>query len=192
MAKKPSSIDKLPESIREEIGRLRMNGATLDQILAHLHTMTPDVPSRSALGRHALKIDALGERLRRSRTMAEALASGLGDAPESQAARLNIELLHNTMMELFLRDADGDEASDETGKAALLGNPEGLMMLAKAVQALASASKTNEDFIAAAEKRAADKARRQAAEAVDVVGKAKGLTAETLDAIKRGIFGAAA
>ena len=44
MAKRPSSIDRLPESIREEIGRLRMNGATLDQILAHLATMMPAVP----------------------------------------------------------------------------------------------------------------------------------------------------
>ncbi len=190
---RPSSIDRLPEEIRVEIGKMRMQGCTIDAILAHLRALTPDAPSRSALGRHALKMDALGEKMRHSRAMAEALASQFGDAPESVAAKLNIELLHNAVMQLHLNAAEGDtEEMAETGQFALKGDPEGLMMLAKAVQSLTSASKTNNDFIAAAEKRATERARKQAVASVETVARERGITAETLQAIKAGIFGVAA
>ena len=190
---RPSSIAKLPEEIRIEIGRPRMRGCTIDAILAQLRAMTPDVPSRSALGRWALKMDALGEQMRHSRQMAEALASQLGDQPESQAARLNIELLHNTMMQLHMNAAEGEEEGvAETGRFALQGDPEGVMMLAKAVESLTRASKTNSDFIAAAEKRATEKAKRAAVGAVDQVAREHGISATTLEAIKAGIIGVSA
>ena len=187
----PSSIDKLPQAIREKIGHLRMEGCTLDQILAQLTAMEPArLPSRSALGRHVMKMDALGEKMRRSRAVAEGLAKELGAAPESQAARLNIELLHSAVMDLFMASAEGElDEVDESGKAALAGNPEGVMMLAKALESLTRASKVNNDFVAAAEKRAAERTKREAAEAVDTVGKQRGIASETLAAIKRGIFG---
>lgn len=187
---RPSSIDKLPPEIRAAIGKLRQAGHTIDEILAHLADMQSQV-SRSALGRHIKGLDAIGEKLRRSRTVAEALVRELGDAPESQAARLNIELMHNTILDLFMHGADGeaDGQVDGFGKATLSGNPEGAMMLAKALDHLARASKTNVDFLAAAEKRATEKAKAEAAEAVESVAKAKGLTSETVAEIKASIFG---
>ena len=87
---RPSSIDQLPEEIRAEIGRLRGMGWTIDQILEKLRELLDSAPSRSALGRHIAGMDKLGERMRRSRQVAEALVRELGDAPESRAARLNI------------------------------------------------------------------------------------------------------
>jgi hypothetical protein len=186
-------VDQLPQEIREEIGHLRMSGCTIDQILTTLRAMTPNAPSRSALGRHMLKLDMLGEKMRRSRDMAVALASQLGDAPESQTARLNIELLHGAVMELFLNAAEGDDDNiDPVGASALKGNPEGLMMMAKAVQSLVSASKANQEFIKLAEERAARKARTEAAEAVSKVVAGKGLSGELVDSIKAAIFGVAA
>jgi hypothetical protein len=187
---RPSSIDQMPAEIREEIGRLRMRGCTIDAILTTLRAMVPDAPSRSALGRYMLKMDALGEKMRRSRTMAEALASQLGDAPESQAARLNIELLHSTMTELFLNAAEDDQdAMDPSGAGALKGNPEGLMMMAKAVQALVSASKNNQEFITLAEKRAAEKAKKDAAAAVSKVIAGRGISDALANEIRASIFG---
>jgi hypothetical protein len=189
---RPSSIDKLPAEIREEIGRARMRGCTIDDILKLLRGMLPaaGMPSRSAIGRHALRLDALGEKMRRSRSVAEALASQLGDAPESQTARLNIELLHSVVMDLFLRASEDEtEDMDPAGAGALKGNPEGVMMLAKTVQSLVAASKGNEDFIAAAEKRATERAKREAAAAVSKVIAGKGLTGELVDNIKAAIFG---
>ncbi len=186
---RPSSVDRLPEETRVLIGRLRGVGWTIDQIHEHLQGLLDRAPSRSALGRHIKGLDALGERMRRSRQVAEALVRELGDAPESRAARLNIELLHSAILDLHMRAAEGDDGSDPEGIAALAGNPEGAMMLAKALDHLARASKSNVEFLAAAEKRAAERAKKDAASAVEQVGRARGISAETLEAIKAGIFG---
>jgi hypothetical protein len=185
---RPSSIDKLPEEIRVEIGKLRGLGWTIDQILEHLRTLLDRAPSRSALGRHIQGLDALGERMRRSRAVAEALVRELGDAPESRAARLNIELMHSAVLDLFMKAADGEDVN-EAGAAALAGDPEGTMMLAKALDHLARASKSNVEFVAAAEKRATERAKKEAATAVESIARERGISADTLEAIKAGIFG---
>ena len=58
---RPSSIDQLPETVRAEIGRLRQNGRTIDEILAHLRKLDGIAPiSRSALGRHLQHMEKLG------------------------------------------------------------------------------------------------------------------------------------
>lgn len=184
-----SSVDQLPDTVRSEIGRLRQNGRTIDEILAHLRQMDGIKPvSRSALGRHLQHMEKLGERIRRSRQVAEALVKELGDAPESQAARVNIELMHNAVLDLFM-NAEGGEKIDQDGKAALSGNPEGVMMLSKALDHLTRASRSNMDFIKQAEDRAAARAKKEAAQAVDDVAKEKGLTAATVNSIKAAIFG---
>ena len=186
---RPSSIDKLPDEVRAEIGKLRQVGWTIDQIVEHLRGLLDKAPSRSAVGRHVQSLEKLGERMRRSRQVAEALVRELGDAPESNAARLNIELLHSAILDLFMKAADGESEIDKFGRATLDGNPEGTMMLAKALDHLSRASKTNVDFIAAAEARAATRAKREAAGAAEAVAREKGLSADTIAAIKAGIFG---
>ncbi len=186
---RPSTIDQLPEEIRSEIGRLRMQGVTIDGILAHLRQLhgAPGV-SRSALGRHVKGLERIAERMRRSRQVAEAPVAEFGDAPESRTARMNIELMHNAVLDLFMRAAEGEDVA-EGGREALAGDPEGVMMLSKALDHLTRASRSNVEFIAAAEKRAAERARKEAASAAEVVARERGISAETLDAIKAGIFG---
>lgn len=186
---RPSSIDKMPEEWRALIGDLRGRGWTIDQIREHLAQLLDQAPSRSALGRHIHGMDKIAAQMRRSRQVAEALVRDLGDAPESRTARLNIELMHGAIMELFMKAAEEEGGVDVDGKAALAGNPLGTMMLAKALDHLSSASKKNVEFVAAAEKRAREKAQREAVTAVESVGKEKGLTAETVSAIKAKIFG---
>jgi hypothetical protein len=138
-----STIDKLPEEIRLEIGRLKQNGRSIDEIIAHLRQLDGIAPvSRSALGRHLKGMEKIGERLRRSRQLTEAVARELGGAPESQSARVAIELLHTVVLDLFTNAEEGEEVNAD-GLAALAGNPEGVMMLAKALDHLGRASKTN-------------------------------------------------
>lgn len=185
-----STVDALPEEVRSEIGRLLTQGATIDTILAHLRALHGGAPSRSALGRHVKKMAHVGERLRRSREVAEALVRELGDAGASKTAQLNIELLHGAVFDLFNNaDPDGTGSVDKDGLAALAGNPEGVMMLAKALDHLTRASKTDVEFVAQVETRAAEKARKAAAAAVETVGKSEGISRKTMDAIKAGIFG---
>jgi hypothetical protein len=180
---RPSSIDKFPPEIREEIGRLRLEGVSIDDILAHLRAMQGGafVPSRSALGRHVKGLEAVTERIRNSRAVAEAVVKQLGDAPESHAARMNIELLHTAVLELFAGAADEGSVFAPDAKS--------VMFLAKAMADLAGASKKNVDFIAAVEKRAAERAKTAASAAVELVARERGISADTLNAIKAGIFG---
>lgn len=187
---RPSSVDKLPEEVRSLIGQLRGMGWTIDQIKDHLEGLLDRAPSRSALGRHIHGMDKIAETMRRSRQVAEALAKEMGDAPGSKAASVAVELLHGVVMKMFMRSADGEgDEINPNGQAALDGDPEGVMMLAKALDHLGRANKSNVDFLAAAEKRAFERAQREAVKAVEAVSKEKGLTANTVAAIKSKIFG---
>ncbi len=183
-----SSIDQLPAEIREEIGRLRDGGATLDQIVAHLRGLAA-VVSRSALGRHVKGMEAVGEKLRRSRSVAEVLVRQLGDAPASRTMQLNLELMHTVILDLFMGAKEGDAEIDGDGLAALQGNPEGVMMLAKALDHLGRASKTDLEFVERTQRLAAERATKEAAGAAVLVAKERGISAETIEAIKAGIFG---
>jgi hypothetical protein len=183
-----SSIDQLPDEIRSEIGRLRTQGVTIDRILEHLRSLYGKAPSRSALGRHVRGLDAMAEKMRRSRDVATALVRELGDAPESTAARVNIEMLHSLMLDVQMRSADGEEI-DEDAQAAQRGNPMGVMLLAKALDHLTKASRTNEDFIKATEARTEARVKKEAATRVEAVGKERGISREVMEDIKAGIFG---
>lgn len=186
---RPSSIDTLDTAIQAEIGRLRMQGCTIDAIVQHLRTMHGvTTVSRSALGRHVKGLERVAEQIRRSREVATALVQQLGDAPESETARLNIEIMHSAILDLKMRTADGEEV-DKGGAAALAGNPEGIMLLSKAIDHLAKAQKSNADFVAQVEKRAVDRATKEAAVAVEKVTKARGISADTSELIKAAIFG---
>lgn len=187
---RPSSISQLPEEVRTEIGRLRQNGRTIDDILGHLRKLDGIAPvSRSALGRHIHGMAKLGERIRRSRQVAEALVTELGEAPESQSARIGIELVHTALLDLFMKSEEGDEGVAESGLAAVAGDPDGIMKLAKALDHLSRASKANLEFISAAEKRMFDRTVKQAVAVVTSIGLEKGISTETINAIKAGIFG---
>ncbi|HQU16646.1 MAG TPA: DUF3486 family protein [Gammaproteobacteria bacterium] len=185
---RPSSIDVMPDEIRSEIGRLRLQGCTIDQIVDHLRGLHGVSVSRSAMGRHVKGLERVAAQIRRSREVATALVQELGGAPESQTARVNIELLHSAILDLKMNIADGEDV-DKAGAAALQGNPEGLMFLSKAIDHLSRAAKVNADFQAQVEKRAEERAKKSAAEAVEKVAKARGISVETSQAIRAAIFG---
>jgi len=186
---RPSTIARLPGEIREAIGRLRDQGRTLDEILTHLQGMEVTV-SRSALGRHVQQMDKVGERLRRSRAISEALVRQLGDAPESQTARLNIEMMHSFLFDFL---ASAEEGAEEGSEAALahVRDPKSVALMAEAVQRLTTASRNNADYVARLEDRAAAKAKAGAARAAEAVAREKGLSADTVRAIKASILGVA-
>lgn len=180
---RPSSIQRLPAEIREAIGRLRAGGRTIDEIREHLEQMEVEV-SRSALGRHVKHLDKLGARLNQSRALAEGLVRQLGDEPGDKVARVNIELLHTFLADtLAAADDEGSEHGEEA--RAALRNPKGAALFAEAVERLTKASRHNQDFVLKLEERV----KKEAARSVEATGKAQGLTASTIGAIKAGIFG---
>lgn len=186
---RPSKIDRLPSEVREKIGELRRDGSTIDEIMAKLAELgRADDVSRSALGRHVQTLDKLGEKLRRSRAMAEGLARGLGDKPADEVTRASIELLHNAVFEL-LQDAGMAEGEEGEAAKALVRNPQAAKFLAETIEKLVKASTHNVEFVEKIEARSATKAKGQAAAAAETVAKEAGLSAALITTIKRSILG---
>lgn len=143
-----STVRRLPPEIREQIGALIDAGHSLDEITAHLKQLGAEV-SRSALGRYKQHLDKVGDKLRRSREVAEALIAKLGNAPESKALRLNVELMHGVLMDLALSANEEGEAG-EGGEAKAKGvvlDAQDAMWLSKALDHLSRASKSDVELI---------------------------------------------
>jgi len=182
---RPSSVSKLSHEIRDEIGRLRGEGYSIDEILAALRELHATKISRSALGRHIQNMDRLGVKLRQSRGVAEALVRQFGEEPASRTAQVNIELLHSAILDLYL----AGEASDEDGIAALKGNPQGLMLLAKALDHLTKSAKADIENQKAIEERVEKRLRARAEKYVVSEARKRGISAETARALMQGAFG---
>jgi hypothetical protein len=181
-----SSITVLPPEIQEKIGQLFMKGRTIDDILAHLETIE-DVPtiSRSALGRHVKGLSETVEKVRRARAITLAMRQELGDTPESDAARLNIEMTHTAIFDLMTALEEGQSVA-----------PKQILELAQSLSHLAKASKTNLDFTAQVEKRAAEMAANmrgqvltEAADKAATVATEAGLSAVRAAQIRRDVLG---
>lgn len=183
---RPSKIDRMDPEINEIIGRLRQHGRTIDEILDHLRTLEIEV-SRSALGRHVQSMEKVGERMRRSRALSDALGRRLGDTAESKLTSLNIELMHGFLFDVL--SAVEDEGEEGERMQALLRDPKALKLFAETAERLTKASRLNVEFVDQVEKRAAARAKAEAAKAVDAVAKEKGLTGATIAAIKASILG---
>lgn len=215
MARRPSKAAKLPPGIRELIGALHESGWTLDQIAAALHDLAegrrptlpgalppeltdpppldPDaLPSRSGLHRHIQGLDRLADRMARSRAVAEALVRKLGDAPEDRTARLNIELMHSAILDLFMGSEAGGEPGDGEAPGPVTLDPESAMLLAKALKDLSSARNNDAALVIKLREQAEKKAQAAAARAVETVARQAGLSDDLLTRMKAGIFGKAA
>ncbi len=178
----PSSIDKLPEEVREAIGKLRVQGRTIDEILSHLRQLDVGV-SRSALGRHLKGMEAMKERLQRTREMAVALVDRFGDQPDNRVARLNLELMHSVVNQTILATQDDEDGEPQP----VTFTPEDAKFLAQALAQLASAQKTDTDRTLAVQREATKSAANKAEEAM----KSRGMSGEVVDFIKNAVLGVA-
>lgn len=181
MAERPSSVDRLPQEVRDEIAKLRGVGHTIDEILAALRELHSADISRSALGRHIKTMEEVGREMRQTREIAEMLVRQLGDEPESRVVQANIQMMHSFMMKLFIGD-------DEAIKA-IRQDPQAIMMMAKALDHLTRSSKTDADFVAKVEARVEARVRAEQEQRLKEVVRTKGLTAEAQAIIRKQVLG---
>lgn len=205
--RQPSKVDLLPGPLREGVAKLWESGRyTLEQIAGHLgdlaagrRNMLPAeldvavsippeaVPSKSSLGRHVQGLSAIAEKLQRSRAVAEALVEKLGDAPESRAAALNIELMHTVVLDLIMAAEDAKaRQGDEDGPVGLLFDPEQAMFLGRTLQALAGAKKADADLTMTLRR---ELAKQMAAKLDEEAKTNKGLDAATVNRLKASFLG---
>ncbi|MGQ9370544.1 phage protein Gp27 family protein [Azospirillum sp. A39] len=175
-----SGFDRLPKAIQELIGRLLDQGATIDTIRDKLLELDIDVP-RSTLGDWTKRVSAIGERIRRSRAVAEVIVERFGQGDEPKVARGNIELLHAMILELQGAMTDGDTPDAET-----------VLQLALALKSLAQASKADMDVVLAARKeveRQLEEAKKRAAAEAASKARERGMGEDDAAFIRAEILG---
>ena len=89
MAHRPSTVDKLPQAIRDEIQKLRGAGYSIDEVLAALRELHSAEISRSALGRHFKRMEDVGREMRQSKDTAEMVVRQLGEETETRRVQAN-------------------------------------------------------------------------------------------------------
>lgn len=188
MARK-SKVDRLPAEIRDEIGRLRENGRTIDEILDKLRELgvLETEVSRPSLGRWTKRWDETRERINSSRMAAEAIMARLeATGSDKRVAELNIAALHANVMELM---------AGEDGEPVTL-DPKSAKTISEILKNLATAAKSDQDRIMIELKREAMEEARTAAQAaaeaaIDRVATKRGLSAEVRGDIKAEFLGIA-
>lgn len=175
-----SSIEQLPQelfdAINEALGPRKM---TIAQVVDHMRALGADL-SMSAVGRHKRKIDQVAARIRKSRTIAEAMNREFGDEPDDKMSRVNIELLHDQIMRMISADeGDTDDASMDDKQ---------LRNLSDALYRLASARKLDTERLVKERKDVAERASKLVSKEL---AKTPGISKDTVDDIKRRILGIA-
>lgn len=177
----PSTIDRLEPEMRELIAHLRIDkGWSIDQIKERLAKVEQVEVSRSALGRHVRDLADVAAQMRDTQIYAEALAKEVGDADEGKMLSLNAQMLQANMFRLMLAEQDGEgvQLAPKDAKA-----------ISEVLRNLALTRRTEIDVIERAEKRAAEKALSHAAEQATRAARSKGLSKETVDAIRHAVLG---
>ena len=87
-----SSIDRLPDTLREAIDQAIADGATIDEITARIRA-DGEQCSRSAVGRYAKDMRDLIRKQQETDRTVKAWVDALGERPEGQAGLILIETL---------------------------------------------------------------------------------------------------
>ena len=168
-----SSVVTMDPAIREAVdAAIREGRATIADIVALIRELGGSV-SKSAVGRYKQQAESQMQRYREAQEVAKVWIGKLQADPEGDVGRLLAEMLRTTAFQTL-----GDMES---------GTPQDVMFLAKALKDLAGADKLTADRILLVRREAA----KEAAEKVTTVGKAKGLTKDTVEALRREILGVA-
>jgi Protein of unknown function (DUF3486) len=178
-----SSIDALPEAAEPHVAHamqdLRLRKKPQVQILAELNGNLADLGvksiSKSAFNRKSLWLASYGQQIENAREIAGVMAERLDAAPEGDVGLLLNETLKTMIFDVLA------EASLSPDSASM----QMLMQASKSLMALEHSRKLSVDTRTNIMKTFAKKA----GEAVDSVGKAKGLTHDTVTEIKRQILG---
>lgn len=137
--RQPSSIDKLPAELRDQIARLFREGRTVSEIHGHLKQLDAGV-SRSAVGRHVKTMAEVGEEMRRSAEMARFIVDQFGEETDERVGRANMALMQGAILELITeRPID-----EQTGEVARLDAAE-MKALSLALQRLISSQRVDAD-----------------------------------------------
>lgn len=180
-----SSIDRLPDDIREKLqALLRDSRVTQLEATARINAILDEVDhpeklSKSSVNRYAQKMEKVGARLRQSREVAQMWIAKLGAAPQGQTGHLVNEILRTLSFDVSLILQEG-KLNAKTAPAVV----DMLKGLALTMQRLEKAASENV-------KREAEIRRQAIEDAADAVGEAakqSGVSDETIKIIRRDVL----
>lgn len=171
-----SSIDRLPAAIKAEVKRLIGEGATIDDIVTALQSLGKPV-SRTAVGRYTKRFREVSARMKEAREIAEAFGAELKGLAEAKTGRLLNDMLHTIVFRVLMAASEA-----ETDNPL---NAQEIMMLARSLKETQQAITIDADR----EIKIRDDEKKQAVERMEKTARAKGLTADTITAIKAAILG---
>src|SRR5690554_797678 len=180
-----SKVEQLPEEVKRFLdAMLRDKRYSQQEVLDEVNKQLADlgIPkeeqlSKSGLNRYALRMESIGKKMRETNAIAEAWVSQLGDKPQGQIGRLVTQMIHTMAFELSL-DMQNGATNVSIGE---------LKELALVIQRLKQAETSS----VKREKEIRKAFAEQAANAVEAVAKAAGLTADAVSTIKNEILGIA-
>lgn len=175
-----SSLDLLPEEAQDDLiwacqqlaERQRTQADILFEFNDRLEVKGIDAVSKSAFNRKAIRIAAATRRQRETREIFSALSGDIEPGRIDEHSIVLGEFLKTLIFEL-LQPGSGEHTADSA------------MKLSRGFKEIMVGQKISADRRADEEKRATQKA----VAAIEAVGKAKGLTSETVEAIKRDVLG---
>ena len=178
-----SSIDTLPQRYREVLNEmLRDPAVTQLEATKRLNTMLEEDDReervyKSSVNRYSQRMDAIGEKMRQSRQIADMWIGKLGNQPQGQVGKLLNEFTRTMAFETALQMSEDKEPP----------HPKLLKELSLAIKHLEEAASTNEKREREIRRQMAE----EAATAVDEAAKQQGLTADSVAQIKAQILGIA-
>lgn len=180
-----SSIKQLPDKLLAQVNfLLTEKGWTIDQVVDYLSEAGHPV-SRSAVGRYKQNVDKLGERLRQSREITEALVREIGPhARDGKQGRLLVEILRNLVFDQLAKQMDGEGEDMVTQDFFFLG---------KALKEMAQAARLDQDFDSKIREKIREeereKAQKEVAGKVASAGRKAGLSKDVLEQMTQHVFG---
>ena len=185
-----SSIDRLPEDIRERLQELLRDPrvtqlaatARINEILAEEKAagrLPDDAPERlfkSSVNRYKLRMDKVGARLKESRQAAEMWIAKLGAAPQGQVGHLVNEILRTLSFDMALVLQEGK--LDEDNAPAVVDMLKGLALTMQRLERASSENVKREELLQKAQKTMQN-----------IEKKSKNIDPDTLRVIKEEIYG---
>jgi hypothetical protein len=188
MARK-STIGTLPKPILDQVNKLLREQVNLDDIVERLKDLGYE-RSRSAIDRHNQKVKRIGQRLRQSREMANALAENLGDAAvHGKQGRLLVETARTLAFDLMTAIAEMQERADQQAKeggepSVPLISPRDIAFLGKGIAELGRALRFDQDFEGKLRETVRAEERERAAADVEAVAAKGGVSERALTEIR--------
>jgi hypothetical protein len=173
MGNKSAIETELSTEDRKELNRKIGSGTmTIDALTDWLAALGYEI-SRSSMGRHKKKVDIVGERLRQSRQLTDALVAEIGDsAAQGKQGRLLVEMTRNIVFDLLMKIQDEDEKYEIDSKD--------VAMLGKGLAELGKALRLDQDFEEKIRDRIEKEVSKRAADTVGETMKEAGLDDEQI------------